>query len=369
MVGGSDAISVEGLPGQLLEAQGIRDHAQTHEALGTDRLNVDGLHGQLYNVQKPDVHDNSAHDPNYSINKHGAVDHNADVEAVSRKGTANGYAGLGANGYVPKTQLGLSIQGVVDTDALRHNQSWGPTNPEVHGDTKHDATVASLGLNGLVPIAELAPVPQGGANTKYLKGDQSWADVAAVAHKTTHEDGGADEISMAGLAGRSASAQRPEVLTERFTDTTILGTDPETSIGLVPIPEDWKTYHGIFEYVAHGHIIAVNSANQVLEFKWYFGGTNWMTIPLAIPLAHQTEFVLRCKFFANDGFHYACHMVLERDTPPSGNKAISIASIYNLALSAGTQNFDTEVLWTNSLVGSSVHLDAGCFINLSAKDS
>jgi len=137
MVGGSDAISVEGLPGQLLEAQGIRDHAQTHEALGTDRLNVDGLHGQLYNVQKPDVHNNSAHDPNYSINKHGAVDHNADVEAVSRKGHANGYAGLGANGYVPPDQLGLYIANVQDTFALRKDQSWGPADP------RHLAGIAS----------------------------------------------------------------------------------------------------------------------------------------------------------------------------------------------------------------------------------
>jgi hypothetical protein len=108
MVGGSDAISVEGLPGQLLEAQGIRDHAQTHEALGTDRINVDGLHGQLYNVQKPDVHDNSAHDPNYSINKHGAVDHNADVEKTANKNIASGYCGLDVAGLVQQQQLGIN---------------------------------------------------------------------------------------------------------------------------------------------------------------------------------------------------------------------------------------------------------------------
>ena len=190
MVGGSDAISVEGLPGQLSEAQGIRDHAQTHEALGTDRLNVDGLHGQLYNVQKPDVHDNSAHDPNYSINKHGAVDHNADVEAVSRKGTANGYAGLGANGYVPPGQLGLYIQGVSDTDALRKDQSYGPANALAHKTSHQNGGTDELSIAGLSGLAGDPQTPN-----------------STLAHKNSHGFEGGDEMNVGGLHGKLADAQ------------------------------------------------------------------------------------------------------------------------------------------------------------------
>jgi hypothetical protein len=131
MVGGSDAISVEGLPGQLLEAQGIRDHAQTHEALGTDRLNVDGLHGQLYNVQKPDVHDNSAHDPNYTtvtqFNNHltdetDVHDVATNLEQTTNKDQPFGYPGLNEDTLVPASLLGTNP--ALSGSFLRCDSSW-----------------------------------------------------------------------------------------------------------------------------------------------------------------------------------------------------------------------------------------------------
>jgi len=72
---GADQLDVTGLPGILAEGQPIRDHHSDHEDGGTDELNVDELSGVLKNLQKPKVHANEAHDPNYSAKPHGNADH------------------------------------------------------------------------------------------------------------------------------------------------------------------------------------------------------------------------------------------------------------------------------------------------------
>lgn len=69
--GGADVLDVTGLLGTLGTPQPIADHHSTHENDGGDELNVDDLHGVLYNLQKPQVHANEAHDPNYSPDPHG----------------------------------------------------------------------------------------------------------------------------------------------------------------------------------------------------------------------------------------------------------------------------------------------------------
>lgn len=77
-VGGSDLLDVTGLPGILAQGQKLADHHPTHEDGGGDEMNVDGLHGELYNLQKPQVHGNEKHDPNYAITPHGNEAHNPD---------------------------------------------------------------------------------------------------------------------------------------------------------------------------------------------------------------------------------------------------------------------------------------------------
>ena len=69
--GGSDALDVTGLTGILAQGQPIRDHHSDHEDGGGDELNVDELSGVLKNLQKPKIHGNEAHDPNYSAKPHG----------------------------------------------------------------------------------------------------------------------------------------------------------------------------------------------------------------------------------------------------------------------------------------------------------
>jgi len=191
--GGADPINVNGLLGILAEGQPIADHRESHEDHGGDELNVEGLRGKLYNVQKPDVHNNSAHDPNYSINKHGAVDHNADVEAVSRKGTANGYAGLGINALVPSTQLAPMPTPPPANYVLRSDQSWGEGAAGAHKASHQNGGGDEISIAGLSGKAADAQTPD-----------------STLVHKTTHENGGGDEISIAGLSGKAADAQTPD---------------------------------------------------------------------------------------------------------------------------------------------------------------
>jgi hypothetical protein len=75
---GSDQLDVTGLPGILAQGQPIADHHESHENHGGDELNVEGLYGVLQNLQKPKVHANEAHDPNYSAKPHGNADHDPD---------------------------------------------------------------------------------------------------------------------------------------------------------------------------------------------------------------------------------------------------------------------------------------------------
>ena len=54
--GGDDELSVQGLHGQLADAQPMPDHATRHQAGGADELNVNGLSGVLTDQQHPTDH-------------------------------------------------------------------------------------------------------------------------------------------------------------------------------------------------------------------------------------------------------------------------------------------------------------------------
>jgi len=64
--GGADAVNVTGLAGILAQPQPIAAHHTTHENGHGDELNVTDLSGVLYNLQKPQVHANEKHDPNFA---------------------------------------------------------------------------------------------------------------------------------------------------------------------------------------------------------------------------------------------------------------------------------------------------------------
>jgi hypothetical protein len=138
---GTDQLDVTGLPGILADGQPIADHAQTHESLGGDRIQVDGLHGELYNLQKPKIHGNEKHDPNFASATE-LANHLADTTAVhavaknleqtGNKGEASGYAGLDEQGHVPDTQLATVPENGHPNRALTLGSGWGLALPTIH---------------------------------------------------------------------------------------------------------------------------------------------------------------------------------------------------------------------------------------------
>jgi len=223
--GGADVLDVTGLPGILADGQPIATHKETHEDDGDDQLNVDGLHGQLYNVQKPDLHDNSAHDPNYTtVTEFGNhLSDTTDVHATAKnleqkanKGKADGYAGLGPNALVPIAQLApIPAPGAVRF--LRDDQSWGEMLD--HAASHETEGTDEISIEGLSGKAADAQTPD-----------------STLAHKTTHETGGDDEISIGGLSGKAADAQTPEAHEHPYQPTS----EKAQANGYAPLDGDAK---------------------------------------------------------------------------------------------------------------------------------
>ena len=127
--GGADELSIEGLPGRAADDQTPITHASNHMNDGIDRLDVTNLPGILSQGQHPENHAASHKIGGSDLISVHALPGASDLELVARKGAASGYAGLGANAYIPTTQLGLTIAGATNFHALRLGQSWGPVEP------------------------------------------------------------------------------------------------------------------------------------------------------------------------------------------------------------------------------------------------
>jgi len=110
-------------------------HSSSHENGGDDELSVEGLSGVLYNLQKPQVHDNEKHDPNYAsvtalqahlddtTNVHPTA---TNLEQTAHKGAANGYAGLDVDQLVPRPNLARVPVEPDASMAPRYDGDWGP---------------------------------------------------------------------------------------------------------------------------------------------------------------------------------------------------------------------------------------------------
>jgi hypothetical protein len=152
--GGSDELSIEGLPGRAADPQVALAHVASHQAGGTDALNVGGLLGQLAVDQPAQVHSNTRHNPTMStaaeLTSHaGSVAaHTAATNLANRETTGPD------TGFVKKLQL-ASVTEVPDAGddplkaGLRLGNSYGPVNA-VHHAAKHAP-------GGLDPIADLVP--------------------------------------------------------------------------------------------------------------------------------------------------------------------------------------------------------------------
>lgn len=422
MPGGSDLISVDGLAGTLLDPQPIADHHETHEDHGDDEMNVDELSGVLKNLQKPKVHANEAHDPNYATdsdltshktasaaheNRRGAangfcpLDATAEVprgnlapvpsgpgtfflkldktwtqaQEISEKGQAEGYPELDEYTHVPSAQLGSESASPPEPSdkVLFLDQTWRvplATVPGAHKATHEDGGDDEISIAGLSGLTATQQTPAGHHARHEPGGDDVLSGLPPAPHKVNHQVGGSDEISIAGLSGRSATAQRADILTFRGADKTVIGTDPETQIATAPVPAAWITHNCCFEMVISGHMVVLASASQTLTIYWVWQGVHYLNISLAIPLAHNTDFVLRVRLFAIDGFgHTAAYMVLERAEPSAGQKAISIDRLFNLVTPAIPSDFNVNLLWGNSVAGSFVHMEAWHFVSLGQKDT
>jgi len=61
--GGTDELSIDGLPGRAADPQTALAHAAAHQAGGSDALNVGSLQGILAQDQPAQVHSNTRHNP------------------------------------------------------------------------------------------------------------------------------------------------------------------------------------------------------------------------------------------------------------------------------------------------------------------
>lgn len=179
--GGSDEIAITGAL--------VGDHHENHEDGGSDELNVEGLGGVLANLQKPKVHANEAHDPNYSEKPHGNECHDPDfvtataleehknavtahaladnLEKAANKGAVFGYAPLDESAHVPWTALPAIIERTTNKGAANG--------------------YAPLDADSQVPAANITAtekVANKGASFGYAGldefGDVPWAQLPAV---------------------------------------------------------------------------------------------------------------------------------------------------------------------------------------------
>ena len=175
--------------------------------------------------------------PNYALDSdltaHAtAADPHAVYQLESEKGAVNGYAGLGADSFVPTAQLG---SGTPDTTKfLRGDKSWvSPTASAAWGSItgtlsaqtdlqtaldgksatghNHDATYQALsgknaasGYAGLDASSKLTGSQQvygTGVNTACQGNDSRLSDARTpTAHAVSHETGGADAVKLDELA-------------------------------------------------------------------------------------------------------------------------------------------------------------------------
>ena len=102
---GADELSIEGLSGRARDGQTPIAHASNHQVAGTDPLDVSNLNGQLAEPQHPSFHAYSHKlGGSDSLDVH-SLPNATDLELVSRKGQASGYAELDISSAVPVVRL------------------------------------------------------------------------------------------------------------------------------------------------------------------------------------------------------------------------------------------------------------------------
>jgi len=134
--GGTDELSIDGLPGRAADPQTALAHAAAHQAGGSDTLNVGSLQGILAQDQPAQVHSNTRHNPVMStaaeLTAHaGSIAAHTAATNLANRDTTGPHTGL-----VPLAQLQLgTVSPASDYNAFRFDRFFGPA--------KH----ASIGAN------------------------------------------------------------------------------------------------------------------------------------------------------------------------------------------------------------------------------
>ena len=378
--GGADALDVTGLTGILATGQPIADHHETHENHGDDELNVDDLSGELHNLQKPKIHGNESHDPNYATDADfdahktatTAHDNRRDVaggfcgldsaaevpsgrlapvptvhgnhflkvgktweeaQVLSEKGAANGYAELDDAGIVPVDQIGLlaTEPTTPEEDVLHADRCFYPplaAAPLGHKTSHQVGGTDELSIAGLEGNPSAVGQASGIAplDADSLVPLENLPPLGGGPHAATHENGGADEISIAGLSGKAANTQRADNLTLRGADVTVKGNDPETTLCECLIPTEWWNDNTGFWLDIIGHLGITTQPLQLLTLKVYLAGTELSMLGFSIntDVNTGTKFRMQLKLW---NYNYLAFISqLTRDTPPLGTNQIALKS-------------------------------------------
>jgi hypothetical protein len=91
--------------GGTIPLASVPAHKTTHQNGGADEISVAGLSGLLADAQTPAAHSHDYEAAGAVATHEGAADPHTGYQKESEKGSANGYASLGADGKVPSAQL------------------------------------------------------------------------------------------------------------------------------------------------------------------------------------------------------------------------------------------------------------------------
>ena len=147
--GGTDELSVDGLPGRLGEPQVPLNHASDHEPGGADTINVTGMSGLLAEAQTAKLHAASHKIGGADVLAVAELTGASNYELLAHKNAANGYPGLDNGALILSDRLAPAPVPGMNEYGLRFDRTWGPVLPTTSGTTLPTGIICIW--NGLNP--------------------------------------------------------------------------------------------------------------------------------------------------------------------------------------------------------------------------
>lgn len=302
--GGSDELSVDGLPGVLADPQDAAAHVASHQVGGSDQLSLDGLSGQAAEAQTPDTHGNEAHVPDM---------------ATSSELTTHA------------------------TGTLRHAEATNLANRETSGPDI-----------GLVPGAQLAnttEVPDAGddPNKAGLRVGRDWGPTNAVHHAAKHAAGGLDPVAMPGTTSGLAQNVTCTPAGGQVTLVTCELTAAQAKPGTV------------CSFQAVGNVSTVVGAGQRVQFILFHqdGGMSTPIVTLQFALAALTNYTFhvdgKIGIAAAMAIAGTAHGEVSQIGAPAGEIHADAGAAIGLVAPAAASRFFLAVVWVGGAAGSSLN--------------